>query len=140
MLDGESKKSSEKAKRILESEVVSSSKKPEIIAVLFDESKVKSIKEAITSIGSVSEKSVKPKFTILDPKGGITVSGKGHVATWSKGGHWPYALLTPHISTHSPPAYLKIKLNRFGCNACCNLLVRSCQSLQDDSKHCNQTC
>jgi hypothetical protein len=55
VLDGESKKSSDKAKRILESKVVSSSKKAEIV-VMFDESKIKSIKEAITSIGSVAEK------------------------------------------------------------------------------------
>ncbi len=55
VLDGESKKSSDKAKRILESEVVSSIKKAEIV-VMFNESKVKSIKEAITSIGSVAEK------------------------------------------------------------------------------------
>jgi hypothetical protein len=40
VLDGESKKSSDKAKRILESKVVSSGKKPEIV-VLFDNDKIK---------------------------------------------------------------------------------------------------
>jgi hypothetical protein len=55
VLEGESKMISDKAKRILESKTVSASKKPEVV-VVFDKDKVKSIKEAITSIGSVSEK------------------------------------------------------------------------------------
>ncbi len=55
---------------------------------------------------------VKPKFTILDPAGRITASGDGYVATRSGGKGWQYALLTPQISAHSPPSYVKIKINK----------------------------
>ncbi len=54
---------------------------------------------------------MKPKFTILDPKGGIAVSGDGMALTQSVYGHH-FAPLTPQIPAHSPPSYVKFKINK----------------------------
>jgi hypothetical protein len=55
---------------------------------------------------------VKPKFTIIDPTGGITVSGDGSILTQSIGKNQHcFALLTPQISARSPPSYLKIRIH-----------------------------
>jgi len=54
---------------------------------------------------------VRPKFTILDPKGGITVSGDGYIVTQSSATQYLYTLLTPQIFTRSPPAYVKFRIN-----------------------------
>ncbi len=55
---------------------------------------------------------MRPKFTILDPNGSIKVTSDGYVVTKAVDAGWGYALLTPQISAHSPPAYAKLKINK----------------------------
>ncbi len=56
---------------------------------------------------------MKPKFTILDPaRGDVEVTSDGYVVTKTIDDGWRYALVTPQISAGSPPAYLKIKINK----------------------------
>ncbi len=54
---------------------------------------------------------MKRKFTILDPAGGMKPSSDGYIITRIGVSNWQQALLTPQISAHSPPAYLKLKIN-----------------------------
>ncbi len=60
---------------------------------------------------------VKPRFTILDPKGGYTISSDGCIAIRMSGGGHLHALLTPPVSPQTPPAYLKIKVSKM-TNTC----------------------
>ncbi len=60
---------------------------------------------------------MKSKFTILDPTGGITVSGDGYVVTCSQGGHH-FALLTPEIALNSASSYVKLRVKKQSVVGC----------------------